>query len=148
MYFISHRGNISGIEKENENKPKYIENALKLGFDVEVDVRFENGEFYLGHDFNQYKIDKKFLLNEKIWCHAKTSEAIQALKKIKAHFFWHQEDDYTLTSKGFLWTYPGKKLLPESICVLPENTNYEKIDCEGICSDNIENYKNDKINNI
>ena len=148
MYFISHRGNISGIEKENENKPKYIENALKLGFDVEVDVRFENGEFYLGHDFNQYKIDKKFLLNEKIWCHAKTSEAIQALKKIKAHFFWHQEDDYTLTSKGFVWTYPGKKLLTESICVLPEITNYEKINCRGICSDIIEKYKNDKINNF
>ena len=47
MYFISHRGNISKIERENENKPKYIENALSLGFDVEVDVRFENGEFQL-----------------------------------------------------------------------------------------------------
>ena len=28
--------------------------------DVEVDVRFENGKFFLGHDFNQFEIDKKF----------------------------------------------------------------------------------------
>jgi len=148
MYFISHRGNVSRIEKGNENKPEYIENALKLGFDVEVDVRFHNGDFYLGHDVNQYKINQNFLLNKKIWCHAKTPESIQALIKIQAHFFWHQEDDYTLTSKGFLWTYPGKKLLPESICVLPEMTNYQNINCRGICSDIIEKYRNDKINNI
>ena len=46
MYFISHRGNISGIDKNNENKPEYIEKALSLGFDVEVDVRFEKGDFF------------------------------------------------------------------------------------------------------
>ena len=143
MYFISHRGNIWGIEKENENNPKYIEKAISLGFNVEVDVRFEGGDFYLGHDINQYKINKEFLINDKIWCHAKTSNAINALNKIKAHFFWHQNDDYTITSKGFIWTYPGKKLLPESICVLPEITNYKKINCLGICSDIIGKYKND-----
>ena len=143
MYFISHRGNISGKDKNNENKPEYIENALSLGFDVEVDVRFEKGEFFLGHDFCQFKINKNFLINKKIWCHAKTYEALHALNEINAHYFWHQEDDYTITSKGFVWTYPGKKLFKKSICVLPETANYEKIDCLGICSDNIQNYKND-----
>ena len=141
MIFISHRGNISGIRSSDENNPNYVNTALKLGYEVEVDVRFENGKFFLGHDFSQYHVDNEFLLNSKIWCHAKTKEALEALEKIKAHYFWHQEDDYTITSKGYIWTYPGKKILPKSICVLPERVNYKKIDCLGICSDFIEKYK-------
>ena len=141
MYLIAHRGNTNGIIKEMENSPKYIEDAMSKGFHVEVDVRYENKQFFLGHDLNQFEIDEHFLLNEKIWCHAKTPEALIALHKINAHYFWHQEDDYTLTSKGFFWTYPGKKLMRNSICVLPEKSNYKKIDCRGICSDYIEKYK-------
>ena len=143
MYLISHRGNIDGIAKDEENKPEYIDKALENGFEVEVDVRFNDNKFFLGHDFNQYEINKDFLMNKKIWCHAKTREALIALQEINAHYFWHQEDDYTITSKGFIWTYPGKKLLPQSICVLPENANYKKINCLGICSDFIQRYKDD-----
>ena len=143
MYLISHRGNIDGIVKDDENKPEYIDKALGKGFEVEVDVRFSDNKFFLGHDFNQYEINKNFLVNKKIWCHAKTREALIALQEIDAHYFWHQEDDYTITSKGFIWTYPGRKLLPQSISVLPENANYEKNDCLGICSDFIKRYKND-----
>ena len=140
MYLISHRGNLSGIEKNNENNPDYINQAISRGYDVEVDVRYESGQFFLGHDFNQFKVNEEFLLNNKLWCHAKTNEALIALDRIKAHYFWHQEDDYTITSKGFFWTYPGKKLLKKSICVLPERANYDKIVCLGICSDFIERY--------
>ena len=141
MYLISHRGNINGIQKDKENSPEYISDAINKGFDVEVDVRLENDKFFLGHDFSQFEINKEFLLNKKIWCHAKTNEALLALQEIKAHFFWHEEDDYTITSKGYIWTYPGKKLLPKSICVLPEKARYKEINCLGICSDFIENYK-------
>ncbi len=143
MYLISHRGNINGIQKDNENKPEYINKALEKGYDVEIDVRFSKGKFFLGHDYDQYEIDHKFISNEKIWCHAKTSEALLALYETNAHYFWHQEDDYTITSKGYIWTYPGKKLFSKSICVLPEIANYKEINCMGICSDFIERYKND-----
>lgn len=143
MIFISHRGNISGIRSNDENNPNYINTALKLGYEVEVDVRFENGKFFLGHDFSQYHVDNEFLLNSKIWCHAKTKEALEALEQIEAHYFWHQEDDYTITSKGYIWTYPGKKLFNKSICVLPETHDYKNLNCLGICSDFIEKYKND-----
>ncbi len=141
MYLIAHRGNTNGIRKEMENSPEYINEAIKKGFDVEVDVRFENKHFFLGHDINQYEIDAKFLLNKKIWCHAKTTEALEALEKINAHYFWHEEDDYTLTSRGYIWTYPGKELLPNSICVLPEKFDYKDFNCKGVCSDYIENFK-------
>ena len=57
------------------------------------------------------------------------------------HCFWHQEDDFTLTSRGFIWTYPGKELTLKSICVLPESTDNEIGECFGICSDVIKKYK-------
>ena len=121
MIYISHRGNVDGPVKDKENNVDHIQKALNRGFEVEVDVRFNKNKFFLGHDYDQFEVDKEFLLNDKIWCHAKTTEALIELDKIKAHYFWHQEDDYTITSRGFIWTYPGKKLFPNSICVLPEH---------------------------
>ena len=59
MYLISHRGNINGIQKNKENEPHYINKAIESGFDVEVDVRFTEGKFFLGHDNDQYEIDKR-----------------------------------------------------------------------------------------
>ena len=126
--FIFHIEAISKQNKESENKPEYIKIALEKGFEVEIDVRFKDSQFYLGHDFAKYKIESSFLLNEKLWCHAKDIEAMNNLKKIKAHYFWHQEDDVTLTSKGYFWTYPGKTLTNNSICVLPEINNIKKIE--------------------
>ena len=38
MILIAHRGNISGIDDARENSPKYISEALNIGYDVEVDV--------------------------------------------------------------------------------------------------------------
>ena len=47
MKLISHRGNINGKQLDLENDPKYIENAIKQGYDVEVDIWYTDG-FYLG----------------------------------------------------------------------------------------------------
>ena len=58
MKVISHRGNLRGPRPELENRPSYIDSAYQLGFDVEVDIRFVNGEFWLGHDELQYKVDE------------------------------------------------------------------------------------------
>ena len=69
--------------KDEENKPEYIDKALENGFEVEVDVRFNKNKFFLGHDYDQFEVDKEFLLNDKIWCHAKTTEALIELDKIK-----------------------------------------------------------------
>ena len=89
MFFISHRGNISGPNKKDENKFEYIKNALNLGFDVEIDIWYYKNNFYLGHDEPIFKVNKFFLLNKKLWCHAKNLEALLNLKKIKVrcHLF-------------------------------------------------------------
>tara|TARA_B110000305_G_scaffold237646_1_gene301422 strand:+ start:1295 stop:1729 length:435 start_codon:yes stop_codon:yes gene_type:complete len=141
MILISHRGNLFGKKPKLENKPSYILEAIKNGFNVEVDVRFKKGNFYLGHDRPETKISYKFLENKKIWCHAKNPDAIFKLSQIKAHYFWHQEDDYTITSKGVIWVYPGKKLIENSICVLPKKIGYIPKKCIGICSDKIALFK-------
>lgn len=141
MYLISHRGNLNGPNNKDENNPDYIMNAISKGFDVEIDVRIYKDKFYLGHDEPLYEIDVNFLTNKKIWCHAKESTALEKLKLIDAIYFWHQNDDYTITSNGYFWTYPGIKLLENSICVMPEISKYKKIYCKGICSDFINNYK-------
>lgn len=141
MILISHRGNISGRILENENRPNYIEDTLRLGFDVEIDVWFKDGEFYLGHDEPQYEVDYKFLMNEKLWCHAKNVDAILEMKKYTIHYFWHEQDTLTLTSKNYIWAYPGKQPIKRSIAVMPELHNDDISQCIGVCSDYILKYK-------
>jgi len=62
LILISHRGNLNGVIEERENDPKYINKAIEKGYNVEVDVRFENSKFFLGHDFSQYHVDNEFCL--------------------------------------------------------------------------------------
>ena len=61
MILISHRGNMNGIEKTKENTIEQINLALSKGYDVEVDVWYENGSLYLGHDKPEEKVDLEFL---------------------------------------------------------------------------------------
>jgi len=141
MILISHRGNVNGRFEDWENKPEYIDDALSLGYDVEVDVWFIDGKFMLGHDEPQYEIDYKFLMNEKLWCHAKNLNALFEMKKYAIHYFWHETDTVTLTSKNYVWAYPGKQPIKGSIAVMPELENDNVLLCTGICSDYIQYYK-------
>ena len=60
MILISHRGNTNGVNHEKENSISYIEDALNLGFDVEVDVWYHEDNFYLRHDEQNIKLIKLF----------------------------------------------------------------------------------------
>jgi hypothetical protein len=142
MQLISHRGNLQGRKPNLENSPDYIQHALDSGVDVEIDVHVVNREFWLGHDEPTYKVEEVFLTNPKLWCHAKTLGALNMMLDNKnIHCFWHQEDSYTLTSQGYVWTYPNEPLCSKSICVMPsEPYKFEK-NIHGICSDNILHYK-------
>tara|TARA_R110002020_G_scaffold124281_5_gene281238 strand:+ start:70 stop:528 length:459 start_codon:yes stop_codon:yes gene_type:complete len=144
MILISHRGNINGRIPERENDPEYLMEAMKAGYSVEADVWMVDNQYWLGHDEPTYKVDDKFLQNDKIWFHAKNIEALYAMSSdSQIHYFWHQEDDFALTSKGYIWTYPRKKLTNRSICVLTSDTNHAILEreCAGICSDYIGSYK-------
>jgi hypothetical protein len=147
MKLIAHRGNIEGPNPSEENNPDYIEKAISEGYDVEIDVRYDRFEeqFYLGHDEQQYLVSRYWLAQnmEKFWVHCKNIEALHEFSNTGGYnYFWHQNDDFTLTSKKYIWSYPGKPYTPNSIIVMPEwNLKVESFsdlkvyNCFGICSD-------------
>lgn len=143
MLFISHRGNRNGPNPDKENHPDYIRSTRARGYLVEVDVWWLNG-WVLGHDAPQYDIKDTFFTemgNTVIW-HAKDSQAFERLVANKSHCFWHEDDDYTMTSNGYPWVYPKKRLFTGAICVMPElGFNGTLFECAGICSDHITKYQ-------
>ena len=99
----------------------------------------------MGHDEPQYPTSwfwlRKYIHH--LWVHCKNIEALYEIAHGTSGFnyFWHQEDDFTLTSKNYIWTYPGKSYTPKSIIVMPEMNHKIKFEdlkalsCFGICSD-------------
>ena len=146
MKLISHRGNINGPIKLLENNPEYIDEALVLNYDVEIDIWVIDSIIYTGHDAPSHKIDLNWILERKksLWIHAKNISSLEFMSNLshEINYFWHQKDDVVLTSKKFLWTYPGKELTRYSIAVLPELIPFDNIlNAYGICSDFISHYK-------
>jgi len=135
MRFIAHRGNIYGPDPSLENSPSYIDKALSLGFDVEIDVWVIQFQIYLGHDEPQYKTNLKFLLQKNLWCHAKNLDALEMLLENNVHCFVHDTDMATLTSKNFVWTFPGEYHIKNSVCVMPERNSVVRGEFLGVCSD-------------
>jgi hypothetical protein len=147
--YIAHRGLFSGPDKTLENRPEQILKALDLGFDVEVDVWYVDGEWFLGHDEPTYPISVTFLNHAYLWVHCKNIPALYELTELgyPCDFFWHQEDDCVLTAKNYIWTYPGKSLTKNSVMVMPEYedpslTNTVVVNCYAICSDYVINLNN------
>jgi hypothetical protein len=138
---ISHRGLFNGPDVSTENTYHQIYTALDLGYEVETDVRFIDDQWWIGHDYPQWKTDENFLKTNNLWLHAKNVEALRRLIDLGTNCFWHQSDDYTVTNHGFIWAYPGKeRSCPKTIMVMPEwidktLDHCKNIDCYGICSD-------------
>ena len=147
MKYIAHRGLFSGPDKEKENSPQQIILALNRRYDCEIDVWRIRNEWWLGHDAPTYKIDEAFLGRHGLWIHCKNLDALYELsiRSIQYIYFWHQEDDFTLTSNQFIWTYPGKHLSNNSIAVVPERDEksweYAKsVSIYGVCTDYVEKF--------
>ncbi len=139
MYLIAHRGNLNGPNPKEENKPEYILAALDKGYHVEVDVWLTSFDgLYLGHDCPLHAIEVGFLQNDKLWCHAKNLAALSLMMEKNIQCFWHESDDYTLTSSGFIWTYPGKNITNKSIIVCDDLVDTRRLydsSVSGVCSD-------------
>ena len=151
MILIAHRGNINGPNIEMENNPEYVDKAIDSGYNVEVDIRgtFADG-LYLGHDEARYEVSPDWIFerSQYLWMHTKDIQSFYTFSQqtTACNAFWHQTDYYTLTTAGFIWSYPGSILTPRSICVMPEishikYTEYDLQLCAGICSDYVSNYK-------
>jgi hypothetical protein len=144
MRLISHRGNINGKLPTNENHPDYIDEAIHVGYEVEIDVWMIEGVLLLGHDEPKYGVSQLWFNQrvDKLWIHCKNIEAVEWFNAIGGfNYFWHQTDTITLTSKNFIWAFPGKQPIQRSIAVLPEIYTDDVSECIGVCSDYIINYK-------
>lgn len=139
---ISHRGNLNGPNPEQENQPSYIDLAINKGYTVETDIHYVKGDFYLGHDYPAVRVTPPWLKIRKKYLilHCKDLDCLFLLKD-EYHCFWHQNDDYTLTSNNLIWTYPNKKVGPS--CVIVDNDLPTKAKVEtwrnnliyGVCTD-------------
>ena len=152
MIYIAHRGNIAGPNPEFENSVEYIQSALAQGYDCEIDVWYDHDRkwgWFLGHDYPQYPIYSQFLATPRLWIHCKNDKALYQMSKhvhSQFQYFWHQEDDYTLTSRNNIWCLPNKEISYRNrsiaIVVMPEVHNQDVKGYGGICSDYVEAYKN------
>ena len=140
MIVISHRGNINGPVPEKENTPEYIDSALEQGFDVEVDVWWQDG-VWLGHDAPEYKVSKDWLKKRasNLWVHCKNLEAAYFLRK-EFKCFCSDTDPYCFMSKGHIWVNDVTARPPEK-CVVPllgldDIKNYKFMDAAfAVCTD-------------
>lgn len=149
MKIIAHRGNLDGPNPLKENGLYYIDEAIQSGFDVEIDIREDDGLF-LGHDDPQYHVTFDWLIKRKnnLWVHCKNLKALEFFSETSFNYFWHENDRYTITSLGFGWVYPGQDPYKKSVVVLPEKTSYfneqytKSNKFYSICTDFCNRYKN------
>lgn len=146
MKLIAHRGNLNGPNAILENDPSYIDEAIKLGYDAEIDLWMYGKDLFLGHDIWEHEINGKWLIDRMshLWVHCKNVEALNYCLKLGVNCFFHDNDDAVLTSKGYIWAYPGHEIYSlKCVIVLPE-TQEKYIDFQvpdefyAMCSDYVE----------
>jgi len=153
MKIISHRGNIKGPIPEKENRPSYIDSALQLGFDVEVDIRFIDDKFWLGHDTPDYEVSDIWIIKraKNLWFHCKDLASAIELEKLSSSInkFCHVSDPYVIVSNGKLWVH-DLTLTLDNTCIIPL-LSYDDIESNknltfnnsiyGVCTDYPQNIK-------
>jgi hypothetical protein len=145
MKLISHRGNIVGPNPDRENTPSYIDTAISAGYEVEVDINYINGKFYLGHDTPDYEINEKWITirKDKIWFHCKNLEAATKISVLGDgyKFFCHTSDPFVLTSNKYVWVHDLNMNLCDR-CIIPllninDIKNYNSKIIHAVCTDYI-----------
>lgn len=151
MLLIAHRGNTQGKNPRWENNPCYVIDALKKGYDVEIDVWYINGmDLFLGHDSPEYKVGVDFLNTyaNKLWIHCKHIDALSVLSQDERLNVFFHKDNIVVTTKGYLWTAPGYPLTCRSIAVMPElSEGWDISKSWGVCSDNLYTYGRSVLDN-
>lgn len=141
---ISHRGNTNGANTDRENTTIAVNEAINKGYDCEIDLWAVENDIFLGHDFPQYKIEYSFLEDFKnnLWIHCKNFESLVYMQNYGNNFnyFWHEIDKFTITSKGYIWTFPGNRYYKNSVIVNLDENLILDTDCYGICSDFVSHY--------
>jgi hypothetical protein len=143
MIKIAHRGNYKGREENKENTLMHLYAAMRAGYCVEIDVRSIKGTFFLGHDEPQEIVGMEFMARPDVWVHAKNTDAMYELwGNPHVNVFWHEHDDFAITSKGFKWanahvlTRDGILVMPELDVSFTDQLRAGTLKPLGVCSDN------------
>lgn len=119
MIVYSHRGNLKGPNSKFENHPDYIDEAIAEGLSVEVDLRFDDKNFYLGHDRAQYKINLDWMLGRKQSLLFHCKEIITFFDPNQFHYFCHSKDEFVLTSHLKIWIHDHNLLINSKNLIVP-----------------------------
>lgn len=158
MIVIAHRGNTTG-PSELENTNKHIQSALDRGYYVEADVRYIDGNLWLGHDVPKEILNLDLLFDERIYFHCKDVETFMFFdSKLfgATNYFMHDTDILARTSDNKLWVHPkylyaiqktkfekniAIAVLPEMQSELPVIASETFNDWYGVCTDYCEAYR-------
>lgn len=167
MKIISHRGNLYGPNREMENTIDAISSALDKGFDIEIDVWYLAGKFWLGHDQpdRSFQIDLLDAWSKKgeIYVHCKNIWAAQFFLedygyKFRPVFpFMHDKDPAVFLHNEIIWVHPNavysvdETLSKKCIVVMPElktikyqvNLDLSLENWYGVCTDYPVDVRND-----
>ena len=143
---IAHRGNVCGVQAERENTLGYLKEALAAGFEVEVDVRIDSGQLWLGHDAPTQAVELGFLMDARVWTHCKTVATYLELGKHKdVNAFFQDHDEIAPTTRGFLWHHSRSRTFGDrSIATwltLDASRGLEQVELAGICTDEPVRYR-------
>ena len=125
MKIISHRGNIDSINPDRENTFEYIDEAISLDFEVEIDLWRIDKELFLGHDEPETKVELPWLWYRKdsLWIHTKNSSALEYLVALNKYhdlkYFWHSVEPYILTSNSIIWAHEFDNIESPETCIVP-----------------------------
>jgi hypothetical protein len=144
--WILHRGLSSGPDRALENNEEHIWKQLHDGWDIECDIWYIDGKWWLGHDEPCAQLQNlELLTHSHAWVHCKHIPAlVECMRRCREtdviiHCFSHDSDDAILTSQGYIWAYPGHIIHnSHAICVMPERhgfTLHNIMPTGGVCSD-------------
>lgn len=134
---ISHLGNINGRDESRENRLAYVQEALKAGWHVCVDVVFHCGSFLLPFDGGFNSVPPAFFSKQRVWCRAHDPVTLDALCNVNAHTFLNTDSGLALTSAQFVWTAHPHELVARAIAAFPEDAPPEWLaaaEPAGLCS--------------
>ena len=95
MLFIAHRGNLYGPRDDTS-----IEDALKAGFDVSIDVWWHKGAFWTGVMEPKSPISREMLLDAGVWCVPRNEQCRLELMELGARFLEDAQDAVCFPEKN------------------------------------------------
>lgn len=149
---------MNGPNPAHENQPAYIDNAIRNGCQVVVDVwpapagphPITNNKqiVFLGSDYPQYDVPVAYLIERRanLFCRVRSLPLLTWLMEMDLHVLFDTVGCYTFTNKGVILAHPGYPITNRTVCMHPERVNKHYTDtelrsCMGIWTDYVLMYK-------